>query len=94
MKCDVEGCLEDGSHTLGSDNSHHLCAAHREAWGYFHRGYSCAYGRQNNRRLSRKFWDRAMADFLEWCRIEIVGCTIIAEAAIERGLISTNRPSV
>jgi hypothetical protein len=29
-----------------------------------------------------KLWDKAMKDFLEWCRVEIVACTQIAEAVL------------
>jgi len=90
-KCDVEGCEREATSSFGKDNGNHLCFPHHEAWGYFRRGYYTALGKENDGYLHRSLWDKAMREFLEWCRIEICACTQIAEAALRVKAIAKNK---
>lgn len=81
-KCDIEGCGRTATSTFGKNDKCHLCSMHHEAWGYFRRGYYTALGKESDGYVHLKLWDKAMNDFLEWCRVEIVACTQIAEAAL------------
>lgn len=87
MKCDVEGCPRIATSTFGpkKHTERHLCSMHYEAWGYFRRGYYSALGYGIDGLIHPKLWDKAMNDFLEWCRVEIVACTQIAGAYLRVG---------
>lgn len=80
MKCSVLGCSKKVTNSVGKNDEFHFCKDHREAWGYFHRGFYAGRGFGVDGLLRRKVWDEAMQEFLKWCRTEIATCTKIAES--------------
>ena len=78
MKCSVEGCIQTGK-PVGYKDQGSLCQGHMEAWGYYHRGYYTALDK-NNGRTDHKLWEKAMQEFLEWCRVETIGYAYFARA--------------
>jgi len=81
-KCVVEGCDTDAVAVVGKHDEYGFCRSHRSAWGYYHSGYCEAKGLSRDGLLHRGEWSKAMIAFLEFCRVEIVACTLIANAII------------
>lgn len=71
MKCSVEGCNGKAVESVGKDDEFHFCKEHREAWGYFHRGFYAGRGFGVDGLIRRKVWAEAMQEFLAHCCVEI-----------------------
>ena len=83
MKCMVEGCPEDATEVIGKNDEIHLCGSHKAAWGYFRVGFYRSRGISCDGLLHMKVWSEAMKEFLEYCRIEIVGRNQLIEGILE-----------
>lgn len=81
-KCIVEGCNTEATTRVGGNDEYSFCGDHSTAWGYYRGGYYEAKGFGGDGLLHKKEWDKAMKAFLEWCRVEVVACTQIANAII------------
>jgi len=82
MECSVIGCHRESNGEPSGSKEVNLCSQHYEAWGYFRKGYYLGAGKEDGC-LHRPLWNKALQAFLEWCRVEIIACTEIAESVLE-----------
>ena len=78
MDCSVPGCERRAISNVGRNDEFHFCGDHSRAWGYYYQGFRKASGFVCDGRIHRKNWDEAMREFLEHCRMEIVGMEQLA----------------